>query len=98
MLIAYVIIIIFVICAVFLLFGKGSWLIAGYNTAGKEEKEKIDEKKLCRSMGVLLLLVAGILGLITYVDTDDFAIKMIIPILVLVGIELVYANKFCNKK
>lgn len=28
--------------------GKGSSLIAGYNTAGPEEKKKYDEKALCR--------------------------------------------------
>jgi hypothetical protein len=48
MFIAYALIIIFIICGIFLLFGKGSWLIAGYNTSSKEEKEKFDEKKLCR--------------------------------------------------
>ena len=39
--------------------GKGSFLIAGYNTASKAEKEKIDEKKLCRYMGNLMFLIAG---------------------------------------
>ena len=43
-----------VLCAaisLLLLSGHGSWLIAGYNTASKKEKEKYDEKKLCRVMG-----------------------------------------------
>lgn len=98
MLIVYVIITIFVVCGIFLLFGKGSWLIAGYNTASKEEKEKIDEKKLCKSMGVMLLMIAAIMGAIAYVNTDAFAVKMIIPIFIVVGLELLYANKFCNRK
>ena len=38
--------------------GKGAFLIAGYNTASKEEKEKTDEKKLCKAVGTLLLILA----------------------------------------
>lgn len=39
--------------------GKGAFLIAGYNTASREEKAKIDEKKLCKYMGKLMFLFAG---------------------------------------
>jgi hypothetical protein len=37
--------------AVLLLTGKGSFLIAGYNTANKEKKKRYNEKRLCRVMG-----------------------------------------------
>lgn len=40
--------------------GKANFLIAGYNTASKEEKEKINEKELAKSMGNLLLILGGI--------------------------------------
>ena len=43
---------IFVALAVTFFTGHGSSLIAGYNTASKEEKAKYDEKKLCRTFGV----------------------------------------------
>ncbi len=39
--------------------GKGAFLIAGYNTASKEEKAKYDEKTLCRCMGKLMFALAG---------------------------------------
>ena len=39
--------------------GKGLSLIAGYNTASKAQKEKIDEKKLCRYMSRLMLILAA---------------------------------------
>ncbi len=39
--------------------GKGSFLIAGYNTASPEEKEQIDEKSLCRAVGSLMFLLAA---------------------------------------
>lgn len=61
-----------VVMAIFLLLGKGAWLIAGYNTASPEEKAQYDEKALCRFMGKVLLpiglatpllAVGGILGI-----------------------------------
>lgn len=39
--------------------GKGAFLIAGYNTASATEKEKIDEKKLCRYMAKLMFVLAA---------------------------------------
>ena len=55
-------------CAMILIFlllglvfsrGKGAFLIAGYNTASKAEKEKCDEKALCRFVGKLMFILAG---------------------------------------
>ena len=37
----------FLVMGIVLFCGKGSWLIAGYNTMSPQEKEKYDEKKLC---------------------------------------------------
>lgn len=58
---AWVIWIVFLILALLslvLLTGHGANLIAGYNTASKEEKSKYDEKKLCRVTGAGLSFVA----------------------------------------
>ncbi|WP_097027518.1 DUF3784 domain-containing protein [Clostridium peptidivorans] len=41
-------------------FGKASFLISGYNTSSKYEKEKYDEKALCKFVGNLLFTLAGI--------------------------------------
>lgn len=51
----------FIALSLILLSGKGSFLIAGYNTLSKEEKEKFDDKKLCRFIGKILLPI----GLLT---------------------------------
>ena len=52
--------------SIVLLSGHGANLIAGYNTAGKEEKSKYDAKKLCRVTGagmavitILILVMAA---------------------------------------
>lgn len=48
---------VFLILSIVLLTGRGSWLIAGYNTASEEEKSKYDEKKLCRITGAGMLVI-----------------------------------------
>jgi len=50
---------VFVILALVFRKGKGSFLIAGYNTASKAEKEKIDEKKLCKYISNLMFAIAA---------------------------------------
>ena len=98
MLAAYIVLTIFVVTGIILLTGKGSWLIAGYNTANKEDKEKYNEKKLCRSMGIMFLLISVIIVAMCIINTDEFAIAMIIPIIVIIVLGIIYINKFCYKK
>jgi hypothetical protein len=66
--------------------------------ASREEKDKYDKKKLCRSMGIMMLLIAAILSAIFIVNNDSFTQTMIFPIIIIVGIELFYSNKYCYKK
>lgn len=64
--IIWVVFLIFLAISIILLSGHGSWFISGYNTASKEEKAKYDEKKLCRTTGfgmaviAVLILVMGL--------------------------------------
>jgi len=44
------------LASLFLMNGKGAFLIAGYNTMSKKERAKYDEKALCRATGRFLLL------------------------------------------
>ena len=55
--IVWIVFVIFAVLSIILLSGHGSWFISGYNTASREEKEKYDEKKLCRTMGWVLVLL-----------------------------------------
>lgn len=41
----------FILLGIILSMGKGSFLIAGFNTMTKEEKEKYDAVSLCKFMG-----------------------------------------------
>lgn len=39
--------------------GKGAFLISGYNSFSKSEKEKVDEKKLCRFMAKFMFALSA---------------------------------------
>jgi preprotein translocase subunit SecG len=73
------------IIAVFLLFGKGSFLIAGFNTKSANEKAKYDEKALCRFTGLLLIMVVACLVLI------QFGIGLELNWLIVAGAVLILA-------
>ena len=53
MFVVWVIFILLFVLSAVLLTGRGSFLIAGYNTSSPEEKEKYNAQKLCRTMGFL---------------------------------------------
>lgn len=69
--IGWIVPIVFLALSIFLLCGRGSWLIAGYNAFSKEEKKNVDEKRLCREVGILLLVLA-IIKIINQVVSVDF--------------------------
>ena len=62
--ISFGVVLLLLIMALFLLNGKGAFLIAGYNTMSEEKKEKYDEIALCRFTGWLLVIIAACLSLI----------------------------------
>ena len=49
--------ILFAIISAVLISGHGENLIAGYNTAGREEKNKYDTKKLCMVVGTGIAII-----------------------------------------
>ena len=68
--IIWTVFVVFAVLSIILLSGHGSWFISGYNMASKEEKEKYDEKKLCRTTGIGMSIIA-ILILIKALKKSD---------------------------
>lgn len=46
------------VLSILVLSGRGSALIAGYNTASPEQRARCDESKLCKTVGLMLLTCA----------------------------------------
>ena len=71
------------IIAYFVKFKKVTWLISGYNTSSKKDKEKYDLEKLCRLMGNFTFGLSFILFILA-------TVSMILPkqedIIIMVGL------------
>ncbi len=89
------------VLSIVLLMGKGSFLIAGYNTASKQEKEKYDVKKLCRVVGAGFLIITIITGVNLYYEFNlSSSIKWIMPwgYLIVIAAITVLGNTICKKE
>lgn len=94
-----VVFLLFVIMGGIFLAGKGGFLIAGYNTADKKDKQKYDEKKLNRCFAIFCFGVAIAIAATAYVDTDEFALKVSLPvILLLLAFIFIASNTYCKRK
>lgn len=58
MIIIAIIIVLFNVLGIYLSTGRGTFLIAGYNTMPKEEKEKYDAVSLCKFMGKMMFALS----------------------------------------
>lgn len=88
---------IFVIMGVVILIGKGDNLIAGYNTASKEERAKYHIKRLRGLIGGLLIVLAPmmlLLGKESLAATGSFAALTVILCIIVV----ILANTWAKKK
>ncbi|EJO5347424.1 DUF3784 domain-containing protein [Clostridium botulinum] len=65
----------FVLLGIILSMGKGFFLIAGFNTMSKEEKEKYDVVSLCKFMGKVMFIIA--FCVILFLLSDIYEIKAI---------------------
>lgn len=98
--VVWVVGIILAILSIVLLTGHGANLIAGYNTASKEEKDKYNAKKLCRVVGTgmtLITVLVFITGLFENVLPATFATIALIFVIVDCVVMIVLTNTVCKK-
>lgn len=89
--------VVFLLISLLLFTGKGTWLIAGYNTSSKKEKEKYDEKKLCSVMGSMCAIIAVLTGILALLDDKSYAMIYSVVICIVVITTVIYANTKCKK-
>lgn len=94
-------VLLFVILGIVLFCGKGSFLIAGYNTASPEERAKYDEKALCRAVRCMMFACAACFGLLMLSDALQCTalqwIGLAALFLVVIG-GVIYTNTSRNVK
>jgi len=98
--ILYLVSALFIAIAITLISGHGSWLIAGYNTASKAEKEKYNERKLCRVMGIGMGLIAILLTITSlfYKQLPASFVYVLASFIVLdTVLIIILGNTFCKK-
>lgn len=92
--------ILFAIISIILISGHGANLIAGYNTASREEKNRYDTKKLCRVVGIgmaFITLMIFIMAIWENVLPAFFStVFLIITVIDCVTI-IVLSNTICRK-
>ncbi len=90
--------VVLVVMAIIILAGKGDWMIAGYNTASKEEKETVNVKRLRLILGILLLIIAPLLFMLG--DHSDKTTGLIFAgiVIVLTTVAVILANTWAKKK
>lgn len=86
---------IFVVLGIILSNGKGSFLIAGFNTLPQEEKDKYDTVALCKFMGKTMFSLS--FSMVFWILSDVYDLKWLfaIGLIFFIGIivvTLIYVN------
>ena len=98
MTVAILLAVLFAALGVVFLLGKGGFLIAGYNTATDEEKARYDEKRLNRCFAAFSFGISATVGLTAYVDTEEFALKAGLPLILILVAFLAVATAACKRR
>lgn len=97
----WIIVALFLVLTIILLSGKGGFLIAGYNTASKEEKAKYNEKKLCRVMGAGMGIITMVLAILAfYKENTPGFFNWLMPVVILgtAILMIILSNTICKEK
>lgn len=87
----------FIILGIVMLLGKGDKLIAGYNTASEEEREKVNIVRLRIVMMIVCLLSSAFLPALLYFG-DSYVPVLTAVFLVVLAICVIIANTWAKKK
>ena len=92
---------VFVLLSIVLLTGHGANLITGYNTSSEEEKNKYDEKKLCRVTGAGVAVISVLIFIMAKWNSvlpSSFIFVFIAVTLVVCAVMIILLNTICKKK
>ena len=90
--------ILFIPLTLLILSGRGDNLIAGYNTATKEEREQFNMKRLRIVIGGMLFLTIIAFWIPVLIGNQKFIIPMTISLIPICFIGIILANTWAKKK
>lgn len=85
------------VLGVIVLVGKGDWLVAGYNTASEEERNKYDIRRLRLLMGGVLIVVAPLCFLLNGDAVESCVLVFTATVVALAVVAVVLANTWARK-
>ena len=97
----FILIIVLIVLGVIILLGKGDFLIAGYNTASEQKKQKVNVKRLRYVMAGILFLSALFLSLPYLCGLEDGSMAnkaSMLAMIVTVIVGVIIANTWCMRK
>jgi hypothetical protein len=99
MIVSIVLAVVFIVFAIVFLMGKGDNLIAGYNTASEEEKQKVNIKRLRILMAILSVITAGFVSILPIIgDNTQGQMGAMCVFIVMTIIFIILANTWAKKK
>ena len=99
MIVCIVFAIMFLVLAVIFLMGKGDMLIAGYNAASEEEKQKVDIKRLRIVMAILMVITAILCAIVPLIGDNKNSLLAAAGIfLAIIFVGIIIANTWTKKK
>ncbi len=93
--IIYPLAVLFLVLALVVYFGKGDWLIAGYNTASEKERAQYNIKRLRLIITLLMLLSAVFVVVLLHFPSISIIATPIFVVITLIGVVL--ANTWAKK-
>lgn len=91
--------IVFLILGLVFLMGKGSNLIAGYNTMNQKQKNKYNEKRLNKTMAMLCFIITIIFIICFFIKDINTVMLVLIPsIIIIVILAIIIVNTYCKNK
>ena len=98
MIVVIIVAAIFLILGIIVLIGKGDNLIAGYNTASKEEKSQYSIKRLRVLIGGILIVEVPMMLPLLKEDSMAASFSFVALTLVLCFVVIILANTWAKKK
>ncbi|UOB20887.1 DUF3784 domain-containing protein [Macrococcus armenti] len=93
-----IVVILFLLIGIYMLTGRGSFLIAGYNMMSQKQKQKYNEKRLCRFTGVMIIIAALYCAMMEFTNVNEIYASIGFIIITLTFVIVVNVSSYFKVK